>query len=363
MGKRNKKRLNRKLRKHSGNSNGAHQSTPWSERLSFGRLLAASPRQTEKLDIALRNLAFASGLPGPGPGVEECLEQLDEMTRAVDLETKRHYYRFLDSPTEYNKSQGHFCVLMMITVLQQDFGVKYNPDRIRDPDFTDSRDLFIHGIISGRGGTCVSMPVLYVAVGRRLGYPLKLVNAPAHLFCRWDDSERESGFGRDRFNIEASGVGLNSHPDEFYHTWPLKVPAHVIQQGSYLYSLTAREENAVFAATRAHCLLDNGRYEESLSACKLATQFAPHDPQYEVLFKTEVRNQIAREDEAIERVIEHSRANRARRDALSQRASPSSPFPVGLPGVAAQFNQGAPRLAANLGRPSRPLLERDIGTS
>jgi hypothetical protein len=46
--------------------------------------------------------------------------------------------------------------------------------------------LFLHGLTQGRGGTCLSMPVAYVAVGRRLGYPLKLVTAKGHLFARWE---------------------------------------------------------------------------------------------------------------------------------------------------------------------------------
>ncbi len=34
---------------------------------------------------------------------------------------------------------------MLITVLQQDFEVRYNPERIYQPDFTDSRDVFCMG--------------------------------------------------------------------------------------------------------------------------------------------------------------------------------------------------------------------------
>ena len=147
------------------------------------------------LDVAVLNLRCASGLPGAeNLNIDNCLAKIDEMARRVRLETERHYYRFLDDPADYQNSQGYFCILMLITVLQQDCGVRYNPARVRDPkfqdpdcfdpDFSDSRDLFIHGILDGPGGTCASMPVLTVAVGRRLGYPVKLVQAPGHLFAR-----------------------------------------------------------------------------------------------------------------------------------------------------------------------------------
>jgi hypothetical protein len=44
--------------------------------------------------------------------------------------------------------------------------------------------------------------VLYVAIGRRLGYPLKLVECKGHLFVRWEDA-------KERFNIEGTSRGLH----------------------------------------------------------------------------------------------------------------------------------------------------------
>ena len=41
--------------------------------------------------------------------------------------------------------------------------------------------------LDGHGGTCVTMPILYIAIGRRLGYPLYLVQAREHFFVRWEE--------------------------------------------------------------------------------------------------------------------------------------------------------------------------------
>jgi regulator of sirC expression with transglutaminase-like and TPR domain len=41
-------------------------------------------------------------------------------------------------------------------------------------------------------GACVSLPSIVVAVARRLGYPVYLVNCSMHSFVRWDD-------GKERF--------------------------------------------------------------------------------------------------------------------------------------------------------------------
>ena len=124
--------------------------------------------------------------------VEEAETLIDGMARRVATETEKYFWKFKANPADFNSSEGYFQVLTLVTVLQQDFGVHYNPERIRSPNFADSRDMFLHGLLTGeREGTCVSMPVLYVAVGRRLGYPLKLVAAKGHLFARSEGRRAE----------------------------------------------------------------------------------------------------------------------------------------------------------------------------
>eukprot|EP00456_Euglypha_rotunda_P030243 TRINITY_DN235_c0_g4_i2.p1 TRINITY_DN235_c0_g4~~TRINITY_DN235_c0_g4_i2.p1 ORF type:complete len:262 (-),score=27.34 TRINITY_DN235_c0_g4_i2:1705-2490(-) len=202
-------------------------------------------------DLAEWNLLCAAGLPGSQSlDVDAALVRIDEMAHHVGAEIHRNYHRFLANPAESDHSQAKYCVLMMVTVLQQDFGVCYNPDRIRKPDFCDAGDLFIHGMLGGQGGTCASMPVLYTAVARRLGWPMKLVHAHAHLFCRWDDPEGRHPFGKERFNLEGSGQGANFFPDDYYRTWPEPVPDEMIERLGYLKSLTPAEELADFLAPR-----------------------------------------------------------------------------------------------------------------
>lgn len=116
------------------------------------------------------------------------------------------------------------------------------------------------------------MPVLYVAVGRRLGYPLKLVTAKGHLFARWD--------GAERFNIEGTNRGLNCHEDGYYQTWPIPLSAAEAKSGHYLKSLTVDEELGLFLSTRGQCLLHNGRLGTARQAFARAAQLAPHWPEH-----------------------------------------------------------------------------------
>ena len=161
--------------------------------------------------------------PGAGPlRIGHYLDWLDETAQKVRLETGRNYHKFLDSPAAFGYSQARFCMVCLVTVLQQQCDVGYSRKwRELTPDCPvpeafgiDACDLFIHAIIDGIGGTCGSIPVLYVAVGRRLGYPLRLVKAARHLFVRWDDPDDKHWHHSDRFNVESTAPGVHFLPDE-----------------------------------------------------------------------------------------------------------------------------------------------------
>jgi regulator of sirC expression with transglutaminase-like and TPR domain len=168
-------------------------------------------------------------------------------------------------------------MLMLCVVLAEDYGVHYDAQRrtghadtrADDGFFADPSSVFLHGLLGpDRKGTCSSLPVLYVAVGRRLGYPLKLVTTRGHLFVRWE------GQG-ERFNVEATARGLSRFDDDYYRHWPFEVsPAEEAAEG-YLKSLTASEEFAVFLSIRGMCLRELGRSSEAEESFAAAAQLAP----------------------------------------------------------------------------------------
>jgi len=117
-------------------------------------------------------------------------------------------------------------------------------------------------------GTCSSMPVLYIAVGRRLGYPLRLVTTKAHLFVRWEG-------GMDRFDVETTGKGMNRYDDEHFKQWPFPVTDAEIRTEGFLKSLTASEELAVFLSLRGNCLKESGALKEAANCFAQASRLAP----------------------------------------------------------------------------------------
>src|SRR5574340_1627426 len=156
-------------------------------------------------------------------------------------------------------------MLALVTMLQRRLGVSCNIAFSEgEYNATDSRNLFLHGLMSGLGGTCVTMPILYIAVGRRLGYLLKLVMAKEHFFARWEEP------GVERFNIECTTIGFQTFDDDYYRTWPKPMTEAESRTGVFLRNLRPREELAQFFASRGSCLLDNLRLSEAPGALYLA---------------------------------------------------------------------------------------------
>lgn len=245
---------------------------------SLDDLLKMAPEELAKVDIAEMSLLCAANLPGSeNLNIEQCLARLDLWAARVKAETERHLYRVHDPKwaEHYKHSEKWLRAEFLAQVLNEDCGVHYNMERVRNIDFRNAKDLFIHGMIdNANGGTCASMPVLYVAVGRRLGYPLKLVDTKGHLFVRWDD-------GKEQFNIEVtSNGGTDSHPDDYYRSWPERLTDAEVKANRYLVSLSAAEELADCLSNRGHCLLDNGRAREALDAYSAAHRLAPQNPKY-----------------------------------------------------------------------------------
>jgi len=217
----------------------------------LGHLLALSPGQLEGTDIAAMNLACAQGLPGAeNTDMGDALHTLDSWADHVRQETERNFHRFTDNPAQFHNSESWWRAAMMITVLQQDCGVRYNLTRMQDLSMTHAEDVFMPGLLGPRReGTCASMPVFYVAIGRRLGYPLHLVTTRGHCFARWESED-----GKVRFNIEATSLGMVCHSDDYYKSWPYTLSQDDLNSGIFLRNLTSAEEMALFLELRGSVL-------------------------------------------------------------------------------------------------------------
>ena len=130
----------------------------------------------------------------------------------------------------------------------------------------------------GEGGTCCSLPVVYVAVGRRLGYPLKLVTCHSHLFCRWDEPCGE------RFNVEANNFSINAPNDDHFRQGRFFVGPEIEKNCCYLQSQTPKMELAGFLAQRGHRWKETGQnWKETVESFLWASALAPEQKAYAFL--------------------------------------------------------------------------------
>ena len=230
-------------------------------------------------DLAEANLLCGAGLPGTeSVDVQAALDLVGRWSAHVDRETERNLHRFRRDPASFSNSEAYFRALMLVTVLEQDYGVSYDLEVVESgvmddlgstAFFRDASNLFIHGLLSDRRrGSCSSMPVLVASVGRRLGYPLKLVRSKGHLFVRWEGSG-------ERFNMDNAGKGLVVQPDEHYRKWPFPATDEEIEAGLYLASLTPAQEWACFLELRGVCLLEAGRNQEAAASLEAALGLWP----------------------------------------------------------------------------------------
>jgi hypothetical protein len=223
-----------------------------------------------RLDLAETNLLCALGLPGAeGLDIPECLAWVDRLAALLREKTERLLPAFRRRPADFNHSEAYFRMLVLMTFFQRDLGVRAFPLG-GYWNCADCAPLFIHGVMRHNKGACSSLPVLYTAVGRRLGYPLTLASTAHHLFARWEGPSGE------RFNVECTVLGLSTPPDEHYLSFPESVSPALLQAGGYLKTKTPREALAGFLISRAYCLRYNDRHKEAVEAALGAHIAAPH---------------------------------------------------------------------------------------
>jgi hypothetical protein len=236
---------------------------------------------TNFLDLAEVSFACAAGLPGAETmDAAVCREVLATWTDRVRQETEKRWKQFKDRPDYYENSEAKYRMIQLVLTLQQDCRIHYKArliagpaaEELRDPSFfANAGDVFIHGLLGPeRAGTCSSMPVLVATIGRRLGYPLRLVSTKAHLFLRWDGGARG-----ETCNIECTGKGVDFFPDDHYRKWPVPFREEEGLAERYLVSLTPAEEVGLLLQIRAFNLAANNRHRDAVPVYRAALRYSP----------------------------------------------------------------------------------------
>jgi regulator of sirC expression with transglutaminase-like and TPR domain len=181
--------------------------------------------------------------------------------------------------------------------------------------------------LATRKGNCISMPMLFLALGEKLGLDLTLATAPLHVFVKFTD--RATG---QTWNLETTSGGGFTRDRHYRDLLPMTDEA--VANGVYLKKLSRREALAVVATEVLDHLLATGRYEEAIPVADVLIEANPADAYalvkkgtayYRLLERDFIRKYPAESDiPAAERprALELSRANRdafAKAEALGWR--------------------------------------------
>lgn len=124
-------------------------------------------------------------------------------------------------------------------------------------------DLFLHVVLDHKRGYCLSLSILYLAVGERLGLPLYGVVVPGHFFVRYDD-------GQTRLNIETTAGG--GMPEDAYYRETFQPPAgHKL----YMANLDKRQTLGCFFNNLGNSYRSVGQIEQAFVELTRAVQINP----------------------------------------------------------------------------------------
>jgi hypothetical protein len=238
--------------------------------------LAALPdSQLDRMDPLIMDLIVARGIPGlESLDIAKYTTTVDAWAKRIDDANRASEPFSKDEPT-YRVSRefwmaGGMCVMLAGPA----FGIRYTTDNLTAGK---PEQQFVHGLIDNKLGTCATMPVLYMAIGHRLGWPIHAVVSRDHMWARWDDGRP----GGTRFNLEATnaksseGVGsFSSLTDREYADW-LHTPSPAITSGSDFTSLTARQALGVFLQGRAGYWSEHGNGNKAVTDLELAVRCFP----------------------------------------------------------------------------------------
>jgi hypothetical protein len=211
-------------------------------------LLGYSDEQLARVDPVRMNLLIARGIPGfEELDIGHYAQLRDKMADGVRKRLPYAEKVFARDPQNWKNDVNFLRLSVLCEHLDQDLGIHFNEDQVdlKEVWYTDGSDLFLNGVMDTKQGTCGNIPALLLAIGWRLGWPVSLACAKAHLLLRYDD-------GRVRYNIEGTRMGMGgfSSPEDQAYIDQHRLTPKALSSGSDLRTLTPREVMAVWIGLR-----------------------------------------------------------------------------------------------------------------
>ena len=140
-------------------------------------LLEIPVENLDRVDVGRMNIICARNVTKSEVlDTAKLVAKLDEWASIAKRLEQKYLPAFEKNAARYDNSLAKFKAVTLALTIQQDLKCGYNMDLITSGAMTDMRslrffrnpeDVFISGLLKRRKGTCSSIPVLFVAIGRR----------------------------------------------------------------------------------------------------------------------------------------------------------------------------------------------------
>lgn len=141
---------------------------------------------------------------------------------------------------------------------------------------------FLNKLLDTKLGNCVTMTTLYMAVAQRLGYPVFMVQAPGHLFLRYEPQKGDS------FNLEIIRQGFIQTDQDYIDDFSLTEKS--IKAGGYLRTMSRREAAGVLVFVNAQAYLRRGNIDKAIEYGERSVKLNPFCPECYSALKTSYQN-------------------------------------------------------------------------
>ncbi|WP_179830570.1 transglutaminase family protein [Variovorax sp. YR752] len=138
-----------------------------------------------------------------------------------------------------------------------------------DPQGTKVTNKLLTTYLRTKRGNCVSMPILFVILGQKLGIDVTLARGPQHLFVKYRDEQ-----GR-LFNLETTSGGFPRLDSSYQRDTPMTTQS--LTNGVYMRPLSQRESAAAMAETLRQHFFERGQVPRGIAVASAMLEISPDD--------------------------------------------------------------------------------------
>jgi regulator of sirC expression with transglutaminase-like and TPR domain len=219
-------------------------------------------RPDNKNDLARVKLSIDK-MVDPSINIDESLKKIDSMVAQIrsmtgpaapsDEVKLNALRRFIYVPGPWNAGQA------------------FSYD-LSDPLGTNLKSKQLPSYLKTRKGNCVSMPLLFIILGQRLGLDVTASTAPSHIFVKYTPHKNGN-----TINLEATSGGLPSRDEWMRQQNPMSDAA--LKNGLYMQRLSKKETIAVIAEELSESYTANKQFKKSILISDIILEAYPKNAQ------------------------------------------------------------------------------------